>query len=133
MVGKLLIIGDKTISNALVNVLNIFDSYQFLDINYSDFSDLGLLVNDLEKFKDNQEIKVIITTDPDGVELTKHIRLSNNLGNLSLLPIIAVSSETVEQCVKKQQDNIFLLSPNCHHIPVSSLQKRDCQHLSPMV
>ena len=131
MSKKFLIVGNKPISGAIVSTLSLLNSYHFVQINPIDFPDLETLVDDLEKFKDVKDINAIIISDfltfneeypihdLFGIELIKHIRLTDSLGSLCLLSTILLSSKEIMHHLKTKRDNIILTSPSCHHIHIS--------------
>lgn len=119
MSGKYLIIGDKTISSALVRVLGILNLHTYEIISTNDYPDTGNLIDSLENIR-GEEFNGIILNGSDSIELFKHIRLTNTLGNLSLLPIIVLSTKSLTHLLRERKDNIMLLTPECYVIPVSS-------------
>lgn len=118
---RFLIIGDQTIFHALVQVMSLLASHRFECLDTNGSPNTSNLIGDLEKYKDAGDIQGLILFGIDGIELTKHIRLSPTLGNLSLLPIIVVSHSPFENLLREKRDNIFLLSPEVHVIDLSSL------------
>jgi CheY-like chemotaxis protein len=128
MSEKFMIIANKPISSAIVSTLSLLNSYNFVQINPLQFSDLETLVDDLGKFKDVEDINAIIISDflsfnekypindLFGIELIKHIRLTGSLGSLCLLPIILLSSKEIMLHLKSNRDNIILASPGCYPI-----------------
>lgn len=130
MSEKFLIIANKPISNAITSTLSLLNSYHFVQINPLEFPDFETLVDNLEGLKDDNSISAIIISDSltfneenpihdfSGIELIKHIRLTNSLGSLSLLPIILLSSKEIMHHLKSKRDNIILASPGCYPIYV---------------
>jgi len=51
-----------------------------------------------------------------GIELLKHIRLTKELGNARLLPIILGTLLPVEYYIRKNPDNVIILSPGCRYL-----------------
>lgn len=49
----------------------------------------------------------------DGIELAKHIRLTELLADVSLLPIVIGVWQEPSQYIKSSADNLILFSPNC--------------------
>jgi CheY-like chemotaxis protein len=130
MSKKFLIVGNKPISGAIVSTLSLLNSYNFVQINPLEFPDLEMLVDNLEGIKDDNSISAIIISDfltfnekypisnLFGIELIKHIRLTDSLGSLCLLPIVLLSLEKIMHHLKSKRDNIILASPCCYPIYV---------------
>jgi CheY-like chemotaxis protein len=111
--SKLLVIGTPVISKAIIKVLSMLPSFQSEYIEVSDF-------RKLDELYDRTDIRGIILTPPDEVELAKHIRLTETTGRISILPIIILSQYPLEQHLRDKNDNIFLLSPGIEMIQLSS-------------
>jgi len=110
---KVLIIGGSVISKSIIQVMNVLPSLQFVCVEASDF-------RKLEELHDSTDIQGIIVTPPDEVDLAKHIRLAETMGNISLLPIIILSQHTMEQHLREKLDNVFLLSTGIYMLNMSS-------------
>lgn len=117
---KYLLLGDETISNALAKVLSLMTDHHYEMLHTTMFTDTGEVINELGKLRDDNEIKGIIINGTDGVELFKHLRLTEFLGHISLLPIMVLNGRTLADSLNERQDNIMLLSPKCHVISISS-------------
>lgn len=115
---KFLIIGDNLIYMTLVKVMGLFCEYVFEYFDASRFPSAGSFLPALEEYSADGFHGVILSGQ-DGIELSKHIRISNTLGDLSLLPIMIFSPFSLEYHLRERRDNIFLLSPGIYLIPVS--------------
>lgn len=107
-----MIIGNSSISHSAIQVMNMLTPFKFEYVDSSDF-------DKLEGFHESNDIDGIILTPPDEVELAKHIRLTDSLGKLRLLPIMILSPHSIEHHLREKRDNVFLLSPEIYLIPVS--------------
>ena len=58
-----------------------------------------------------------------GIELLKHIRLTKELGNIRLLPIILGILLPVEYYIRKNSDNVIILSPECRYLFLPEFSK----------
>lgn len=115
-----IIIGAKAISNSLSQVLGLFSSYNFLHFDLSGFTGISSLISELEQYKNNTEIKGFIVTEPDGIEIAKHLRLTVQLQNLRILPLIVITPESITHLLTNKRDNIFLLSKKM--LPVAGIE-----------
>jgi CheY-like chemotaxis protein len=115
---KLLIIGQDAICKSLRQVLGLFGPYEYEYIDTGQFQSLTKVIDHLDIYKDSEEIGVIILPDSDGIELSKHIRLTDSLGRLRQLPIIILIPCSIQSLLSSRKDNIFLLSPGCFTIEV---------------
>lgn len=128
---NILIIANKPISSAIMSVFGLLNSHSFTEIDPGTFPNLESLVDNLEKLKDNRDINALIVTDSltfnerypisdlFGIELVKHLRLTDSLGNLGLLPIILLSPEEITHHLKTKRDNIILTSSGIHLVHIS--------------
>jgi len=115
----MLVIGDSAVAEALIQVMVTLASYSFVHLDSGTFPNSAALIGHLEGLKDDDQIQGIILTEPDGIELAKHIRLSDSLGRIRLMPLIVISPSPINQLVAEKADNIFLLSKGCHLSNVS--------------
>jgi len=58
-----------------------------------------------------------------GIELLKHIRLTKELGNIRLLPIILGILLPVEYYIHKNSDNVIIFSPGCRYLFLPKFSK----------
>lgn len=116
---KILMIGTKATSLAIMQALNLFVPSEFEYIDSTLFSNTSLLLDSLKQIKHRDDIYcIVLFTNDDDVEHAKHIRLTDELGRLRLLPIIVLSQHPVEYHLRQARDNIFLLSPELYLIPI---------------
>ena len=129
---KFLTISDQLLSGSIDRALNALSAspVEFVNLNPAELPNLEAVLDNLVEFKDDPDIKGIILTDilkfneknpsfeNSGVDLIKHIRLTDALGSLCSLPIILFSYEEIMQHLKTKRDNILLISPGCHPIQV---------------
>ena len=115
----ILVIGDSAVAEALIQVMDMLASYSFVYLDPGTFPNSAELIGHLAGLKDEDQIQGIILTEPDGIELAKHIRLSDSLGRINLMPLIVISPSPIKQLVAEKADNIFLLSRECYLSNVS--------------
>lgn len=109
---RFLIIGDSAIAHSIIQVMNMLTSLQFEYVG-------SAALEKLQELHGSDDIKGIILTPPEEIELAKHIRLTESFGNLRLLPVMILSPRSLEQHLRERRDNIFLLSPEVYLISVS--------------
>lgn len=121
---------DRPLSGSINRILNASSSYhvEIINLNPDELPNLDAILDNLVEFKDDPDLKGIILTDilkfneknpsfeNSGVDLIKHIRLTDALGSLCSLPIILFSYEEIMQHLKTKRDNILLISPGCYPI-----------------
>lgn len=117
--NKVLVIGETVVISALCKVMDLFNQFEYvaIEVNSSGPEDC---LNSLARYKDNDGVMGIVLAFPHGDDIAKHIRLTEALGRLCLLPLLVLTHKPVLNTLKSKTDNVFLLSPQCYPIPVSS-------------
>ena len=117
---KLLIIGHDIVCKSLMQVLSLFGQFEFEPVDTGQFKSLTKVIDHLNRYADDEGIGVTVLPDSDGIEISKHLRLTDTLGRLRHLPIIILIPCPVQSLVSSRRDNIFLLSPGCFTIETSN-------------
>jgi len=115
---RILIIGNKSASNAIMQVMDLFAFYDYDHVDTAVFPNAAQLLESLNHYNDRNDHGWLLLTDYDGIELAKHIRLTDDLGKLRLLPIIVLNPHFLEYHLREKRDNIFLLSPQIYFMSV---------------
>ncbi len=128
---RFLIIGNEELSASINRALNSINPrhFEYISVNPLESPNLDTLLEKLAEFKDTPDIRGIILTDIlvfsegntfeiSGIELIKHIRLTEGLGNLRALPLILCNFNLIMDNLKMKRDNIILLSSGCHPVQI---------------